>query len=232
MHLDPNVSHHESILNGHEKSQYDFIKSQATSDTLFFDIGANVGYYSLSLAPYVNQVVAVEPTPDVSRILEKNVEENDFNNVKIEEKGVYDQPGEMSLHRHAGTGQAMNSLAPSVRLKGDSVEVPITTVDSLAEEHGHPDLVKMDVEGAEAHAIKGMSSVLNKGTKLIMEVHGNSDPQNNKLSNHGTTPEELFQLISTSGYKVRDIRKEEDIDSTEEITKMPSTWYAEPTFDY
>jgi hypothetical protein len=51
------------------------------------------------------------------------------------------------------------------------VEVSQTTLDELAEQYGLPDLIKMDIEGAELDALQGASNVLLHGPSLFIEVH-------------------------------------------------------------
>ena len=128
-------------------------------DTVY-DIGANVGYVSLSLAKRVGKdgrVFAFEPVPENLEMLRKNIGLNQLANVSIERVAVSDRAGS-DVIRVAGNlstaSMAWHQHDPT------AVEIAIQTVviDELtsAGRLPMPGFVKIDVEGAEGRTLSGM----------------------------------------------------------------------------
>lgn len=128
-------------------------------DTVY-DIGANIGYVSLSLAKKVGpagHVIAFEPVPANIKALRQNLEINHLANVQLIEAAVSETAGETFI-RIAGN----LSMASLVWHRNDpsATEISVRTVsiDDLtkAGDLPYPAFVKIDVEGAEAAVLTGM----------------------------------------------------------------------------
>lgn len=139
------------------------------------DLGAHYGYFSLLLAQLVGsagRVVAFEPSAENAAILRRNVALNDLENrVTVEEYAVSDGStseaaltlpetfsSEWTLRREQGTrSQVVSAIA----------------LDDYSPPGQRVDLIKMDIEGAEAQALSGMSRILHESHPvLVMELHG------------------------------------------------------------
>lgn len=146
------------------------------------DIGANLGWYTLLAAIGVGEagrVVAVEPNPALARLLEQTVEANAFaGRVSVLRAAVGDAPGVLDLDADpAGPGGGVTrptgSRPPFAGLA--RMQVPAMPLDALiAAGHagdGQVDLVKMDIEGWEGMALRGMARVMDRspGLRLFME---------------------------------------------------------------
>jgi FkbM family methyltransferase len=138
------------------------------------DIGANIGMYTILMASYVGvegRVIAYEPNPDVGVFLRENVALNWFNDrVTVKPVAVAAEAGQVTLHvteRFMGNssllvpGEQYFREAPMDTTR--EVEVQAEPLDSVADELGEVDLVKIDVEGAEHLALQGMSGMLDSG---------------------------------------------------------------------
>jgi FkbM family methyltransferase len=159
---------------------------QSTLDDLitpgdaFYDLGANVGFFTLLGARLVGpsgHVIAVEPQPAAVEGLRHNVELNGFRNVTVIEAAVSDVPGQSEFHVSGEGILEWGALGPG---SGGvpTFEVRVTTVDALlsAESLPPPSVVKLDVEGAEAGALRGMTETLTQHRpRLICEIHGTLD---------------------------------------------------------
>jgi FkbM family methyltransferase len=118
--------------------------------SVFVDLGANVGLYSLlasSLVGPTGRVLAVEPQPEVRRRLLFNINSNMISNIDIEACAVSDYCGEIEFgidSKNFGESGAANTA--SKRLY-----VPCLTLETLLDRYGihQPDAMKIDVEGAE-----------------------------------------------------------------------------------
>ncbi len=146
---------------------------------LFLDIGANTGVYSL-LACAANPevtVIAFEPTPDTHRQLVANIEVNGWRDrCAARKEAVSNFSGSAKLHVPAGRAPSSASLHPGGfrQMRGDELEVPVTTIDSLVSGGQPVDLVKIDVEGLEDKVLEGMQGVLARSLPDII-VECNQD---------------------------------------------------------
>jgi FkbM family methyltransferase len=131
----------------------------AAGDTVY-DIGANIGYVSLSLAKSVGptgRVIAFEPVPKNVDDFRESIKINRLTNVQLLEFAASDQDGEAVIRIAENLSTA--SLVWH-RENPSAVQLTIRTVqiDQLVEsgDLGYPRFVKIDVEGAEGSVLKGM----------------------------------------------------------------------------
>lgn len=164
-----------------------------------FDVGANIGYYSLQAAPLVGReggVHAFEPTPRLARRVEQNAALNGFTNVRVTAAGVSDEVGTMQLHFSREDSEA-NSIFVSGEAY-DAVEVPVTTLDAYATAHGidRVDVAKVDCEGAEVLVVRGAQRLLTGpgAPLLLIEVNPTT------LRRAGTSADELLGALRGCGY--------------------------------
>lgn len=144
-----------------------------------YDLGANIGYVTLLLARAVGErgkVVAVEPLASNVERLREAVRLNRLENrVVVVPKAISAGRGRGRFLVHASPGMGRLDQAPG-RSEGyeGAVEVEIVSMDELVEKDGLPvpDVVKVDVEGAEGLALEGMRGILHKTAPiLLVEVH-------------------------------------------------------------
>lgn len=155
-----------SVLDGHEQSEdrtSSLFREHVAPGNVVFDVGANVGFYSLTAASMVGpsgRVVAFEPGPKTSARLRENAALNGFANLVVVEVAVSDKPG--VLHLHLGEDSEANSLYDAGPAATGSVEVSVLTLDAYAEAEGiaRVDLLKIDAEGAEVGIIRGARRIL------------------------------------------------------------------------
>jgi FkbM family methyltransferase len=143
------------------------------------DVGANLGYYTISLAKWVGPnglVVAFEPFPGNFAILEKNVHLNQLQKVILEPSAVSDCNGSLELVYGI---EEQFSATPSVggyAIEGDreSIRVPTRRLDDYIRALGRvPRFIKVDVEGAELTVLEGARHTLTASRPiLLVEIHG------------------------------------------------------------
>ena len=169
-----------------------------------WDIGAHVGYHSLIFASLGAQVLAVEPNQHNAARLRAHLERNPAlaQNIRHLAAAVSDQDGEMSFVQSGDmAGQSSGShlaaalppLDPLVYAGCEHLMVPTVRMDTLiARGEPAPDVIKMDIEGAELLALRGGRKLLaEKKPLLLIEVH------------HICLMLELQQLFSQVGYTAR-----------------------------
>jgi FkbM family methyltransferase len=123
-----------------------------------WDVGAHIGFFSLLAARLVGSggaVHAFEPMAANRERLTAGVALNEAANVVVHDRAVSARPGSAELHAHEHS--TMWSLLDTGRA-GEPVDV--VTLDLLAGELGAPDLVKIDVEGAEVDVLRGGATLL------------------------------------------------------------------------
>ncbi len=152
---------------------------------VFFDIGANVGYHTLLLARLagaVGHVDAFEPAPAAAASLEKTLQGNGLSNVTVHRIAVGATEGHAAMqvgaiwesgrsHIVGATAGYRSELAGTTQ----TIEVPVTSIDILREkgEVAAPTLVKIDVEGSEVLALRGMEETLRSARPvLVAELWG------------------------------------------------------------
>lgn len=147
---------------------------------IFFDVGANVGFYSLLGARLVGdsgRVIAFEPMPRNLAFLHRHVRLNRAENVTILPLACADVLAtELFL---AGENCALGRLAPDHRVAGSSAAragdllVATISLDAAAEKLGlMPDVIKIDVEGAELRVLQGAAHILQHARpSLLLSVH-------------------------------------------------------------
>ena len=145
-------------------------------ESVVYDIGANVGYYSLMasvLAGPKGYVYAFEPLPRNIRYLNRHVSINQIKNITVLEAAVAGQTGEAYFNTGAST--SMGHLANSGEIKVRQV-----SLDDLlnAGQIQPPDYMKVDVEGAEYEALCGARALINEHRPVIfLDTHQRSAHQ-------------------------------------------------------
>jgi len=136
-----------------------------------YDIGANIGYVSLSLAKQVGQkgrVIAFEPVPRNVDLLRANVRNNQLQNIQVFDVAASDRQGEAVIRiadNHSMASLIWHKNVPS------AVELVIKTVaiDDLvsAGELPAPSFVKIDVEGGEGLVLLGMRGTISAAKPVL-----------------------------------------------------------------
>jgi len=146
-----------------------------------WDVGANVGFFSLLLARRCTRVVAVEAAGDTVARLRRNVA---LNSAPVD-----------VVHAALAGSERTVLIAPhdlpEMRKIGDEGEpVETVTLDGLLERYGRPDVVKLDVEGAEVEALDAASELLAAHPALVVEMHGEA------------SRERVLDVLRGAGYDV------------------------------
>jgi FkbM family methyltransferase len=164
------------------------------------DLGAHVGTFALGAAALGCDVVAVEAAPRNVRLLEAGVRENRFDRVRVLFAAVCDRPGVLRFVANGPFGQVCGD-----GYTGPSIEVPAVTLDGLLDEVGWDgiDYVKIDIEGAEIAAFRGMPELLGRkdAPAIVYESNGHI------LESHGLSSTHLISMLETFGYRSYTVEK-------------------------
>jgi FkbM family methyltransferase len=157
----------------YEPETVDFVQAFLKPGMTFFDIGANIGQYSLLGSGLVgpNGVVhAFEPDPLVCDVLQRNLRLNGCDNVVPNRAAVARQDGTQALCLSISDGLGTTSLSPSLYDSGLREQVKTVCLDSYARSRSLPrvDLMKLDIEGAELQALQGAEMVLREYPDVVL----------------------------------------------------------------
>ncbi len=134
---------------------------------LFIDVGAHIGKYCLLMAKAKPswQVVCVEPAKLNYHVLKYNVVLNRMRNIVLLNVALSDTRGEVSLYLSEYSGRHTIKRP----IKHVSVQrVRTLTLDDIVRTYGCPDIIKIDVEGAEVDVLKGGIECLDKCSPAIL----------------------------------------------------------------
>jgi len=173
------------------------------SGKIIYDLGANVGFYSLLssvLTGKTGKVIAFEPVPRNLYYLQKHIEINRIKNVQIIDAAVSNESRFVTFDM--GPHSSMGKIS-----KDGSLQVRTVVLDSLVDkgEIPSPDYLKIDIEGAEYLALVGAKKILQKYHPLIfLATHGAEVHQN------------CLRLLESYGYTLRSIN-EKNLQETDEL---------------
>ena len=168
----------------YEKHTLDLLLKKLDENSVFVDVGANIGGYAVRIGRYVKTVYAFEPSVRNFSRLKFNVTLNKLDNVLIFDKAVSDRNGATQFFLSKFHGR--HSLLGN----GESLNVQTITLDSVLSSQVRIDALKIDVEGAELSVLEGAAKVLEKTKFLIVERYDitKSFFVHDYLKNHGFHP--------------------------------------------
>ncbi len=193
------------------RSIYDTGHSFRSGDTVI-DAGARVGTFSAKISAAVGKqgkVIAIEPEPHNFALLQKNIEANHLDNVIPIQKALWSDRRSMPLYL-SGNGTAHSAYCDSFYgSTGKSIGVEAETLDSILEtlEIGTVAFIKMDVEGSEMEALKGMPRTLQSYPGLAIAAY---HPVEGKLT-HTTIIPHLEHLGFMATYADDIVRAEKAV---------------------
>jgi FkbM family methyltransferase len=140
---------------------------------VFYDIGANVGFFTVIAARLVGphgSVYAFEPVPENAACIQLNVDLNRFRNVTVVSKAVSSSPGQGQfwLTEYAGGGALTTAVVPPDATQ--LIDVDLVSIDDLVfqQKWRPPAVVKIDVEGAEIDVLQGMLCTLREIRPVVI----------------------------------------------------------------
>jgi FkbM family methyltransferase len=138
---------------------------------VIFDIGANVGLYSIALAQRFpeSKVISFEPIPATFQELRRNLELNLANNVVPYNLGLSDSSGNATFYLDPTVSGAASGMPLGPEFgTSNKVICSTETLDDFVDRTGHsPHLIKCDVEGAELHVFRGGARMIDRTKPMI-----------------------------------------------------------------
>ena len=162
------------------------------------DAGANIGLHSIVMAQAVGpkgRLIAFEPLPHLAAAMSRSLMLNGLSAwSEVVQAALADGPGDVVIH--AAAHSPISSIYALDGVATTPINVPQTSLDVYIPPGGRVDLIKMDIEGAEALAWVGMARVVqeNPGLKIIVEWSASH------FAKSGHSPAELLEATRTAGF--------------------------------
>jgi FkbM family methyltransferase len=144
----------------------------------FYDLGANIGFFSLMAARLVGpegRVVSFEADPEIAARLRENLTYNKFTHAVVEEKAVWSEPTTVSFARadtNTSPDRGLGHVSTGDSTVANTIPVEAVSLDEFVLLHPDPDFLKCDVEGAEVAVFQGAERLLRqKRPILLVEMH-------------------------------------------------------------
>lgn len=164
------------VLPGQEPTVERAVRNALRPGDIFVDAGSNIGFYTILAARIVGEkgaVIACEMMPETARILHDHVALNDANNVTVFEGALSDTSGEIVYASHPNGKYGQASIVRSN--EGPQIAVQTRTLEAILESTERVRIMKMDLEGAELNALRGLGAALAKIEFLVFENRGAPD---------------------------------------------------------
>lgn len=160
----------------YDKDKLDFLNSIVKKTDCVYIIGAHIGTLTIPISLNVKGIVAFEANPDTFQILQLNIFLSQAKNIQALNYGVFDKDTEVAFYSNK-----VNSGGSKIVPKTDHfiytydnpeiVKVRCKALDDIVKENSleDPDILIMDIEGAEYAALKGAKECLQKANYLYIE---------------------------------------------------------------
>ena len=186
----------------YEKNITNLILENLSIEDIFIDIGANVGYYSLLSSNFVKEVYSFEPVSLTYNIFKRNIDLNKFKNIFPYKYAIGNQDIKQNINLNNESGH--NSIAFDRDHSGLHEEIIIKRLDSIINFANENILIKIDTEGYEFEALKGMGTLLkNNNCKIICEFTPKFYKQ--LTDNHIKYSTEMLEYIKEMDYSLYEI---------------------------
>lgn len=141
-----------------------------------FELGANIGYYALLESKLIGEkgiIYAIEPEQRNFNLLQRNIQANQITNIETFNMAISDRNAEAPFYITPYSN--LHSMIKPKSGPYDTIMIKTQTVDDFLHDKGEINLIRMDIEGYEYNALKGMDKTLvnNRQLQLFIELHCN-----------------------------------------------------------
>ena len=191
----------------HERYEADLVQRLLTGDDVFWDVGANVGYFTLVAATALNnrgRIVAFEPGKNAYARLTENLALNAYQNIQTFPVAVSDREGEAVLHLAGDIADSSASLYPAAQAQTGQEVCRTVALDHWLESEAlrPPDLIKLDAEGAELAVLQGAQKLIADSPPLwLMEM------EEKTLQAAGASKAAVADFLTGCGYRAAHLKK-------------------------
>jgi FkbM family methyltransferase len=187
--------------NDYEYETREIIGKILLPDSIFLDLGANIGLHSIFATKYLTgmgKVYSFEPTPNTFNYLVENIKINNLTEKIIPENIAITYQNGYAYFLVTKNSEC-NSIVTELNDDVSTIKVPTMSIDNYCKSNNinKVDLIKMDIEGQELNAMKSMIDTVknNESIKIIFELHENN------LKNNNEEPYTILSYLNSMGLK-------------------------------
>jgi FkbM family methyltransferase len=191
----------------HERYEAELVARLLAADDVFWDIGANVGYFTLVAATALagrGQIVAFEPGKNAYARLTENISLNPYQNITTYPVAVSDREGEAVLYVAGDIADSSASLFAVGQTQARQEVCRTVALDQFLAAEGlrEPALIKMDAEGAELAVLQGAQGLISQSSPMfLMEM------EEKNLNVAGTSKAAIQEFLTGYGYRAAHLSK-------------------------
>jgi FkbM family methyltransferase len=188
-----------------EPETADFIKRVLKPGMVFVDAGAHLGEYTVLAGAILHSsgcVHAFEPRPDVFELLLQNVQLNHCQNVVARRTALWHERGVLEFELTPEPSTSALRIGRAARAGSSLIKVQAETLDRYFDDikMAKPSLIKVDVEGAELHVLRGAQSLLAQGAERAPVLIVECEPPN--LERFGCSFVDVYGFLRELGYGI------------------------------
>lgn len=176
-----------------------FLLNFIEEDDIAVDIGANFGWYSITIGTKLNSgsVFAFEPTPSSFDLLEQNIHLNNLSDrINISQCCVSNNQGSVFFKVGDQALGALNHV--ELNETAESIKIPSVVLDNeLSQYINNIAFIKIDVEGHEYSVLEGCSEILSAENKPVLQIELNKA----SLNNAGSSAEQVIDFLKRHDYQ-------------------------------
>lgn len=205
----------------HEKAVTEMIVDTLKRAHCFVDVGTHLGWFTCLASKHMPEgvVYGFEMDDMFFDLLLKNVQLNHCDNVKAYNVAVTDAAGTVKYRRDSNRYSSGFRLRSPAADENEDLFVSVESIaldDLMRSEGDVPDVIKIDVEGAEMNVLRGMTQILRDHRPILfLEVHPGY------LPNFDTSISEILSLLAECGYEVFEIEDLRIQDGKGKLTPVP-----------
>lgn len=202
------------LLGNYERQEVEFVARLCKPEWIVWDCGIYLGFYTALFAKMCRQVIAFEPDPANIQRTKENLERNNLSNVQLVEAAIGGPDSSVEFVVSKNTNSHLKSAYIgtdredyATRERVDSIiRVKCMSLDEVIKEFPKPDLVKIDIEGAEGEALQYTERLCTEiKPNIIVELH---NPECDKAA---------WEWAQKYGYSLTSIDRGERITRREEV---------------
>lgn len=209
------------LWDNYEPIESAFVRRHLNKDSVFVDIGANIGWFTILASTLIGKagaIIAFEPRPQTAAHLLETIEANGLQDmITLHQCGLSDEGGSAFINSFVNTDNPGNSFVSSAPVGPEVKSYPITlkTLDYF--KLASVDFLKMDVEGSEMMVAKGGIQTISRCRPIIMSE---ICPQALRDVS-GVTPNDFLRLFLDLHYEISII---DTVHGGQIITSYPEYW--------